>query len=281
MKPSDRIQQIGVIVPELRHPFFAEILDGIEVIAFEKGYSLLVSQSREDQAREAQVVHHFLSRKIDGLLVSISQYTRDEKHFQSVIDQKIPLVFFDRACTTLPCSRVVVDDFEGAFKATEHLILSGYNPISHLAGPETLQIAKNRFEGYRAALKKYDFPVSKDMVVACGMDEQSGIKGTRQLLKRKKRPEAIFAVNDPVAVGALKEIKNAGLDFPDDIALVGFSDNPMAAVLEPPLTTVAQPRFEIGKRAAEMLIDQIENSQENLVPVEVVLKTKLIIRQSS
>lgn len=272
---------IGVIVPELKHPFFAEILDGIETVAFESGYALHVGQSKEDVKQEAVAIEQLIKSGIEGLLISIAQNSEDGKHFSALIPDKTPLVFFDRACKECRSSRVVVDDFEGAFKATEHLILSGYNPIAHLAGPRHLQCAINRLEGYKKALNEYDYPFEKEMVVYGDMDEASGIKGLKKLLNLKRRPEAVFAVNDPVAVGALKTIREAGLNIQDDIGLVGFSDNPMAALLHPPLTTVAQPRYEIGKRAAELLIERIENPDVNQSAKEVVLKTQLVIRQST
>ncbi|NQT25312.1 substrate-binding domain-containing protein [candidate division KSB1 bacterium] len=274
-------KRIGIIVPELKHTFFAAILDGIQDAASEEGFIICVGQSKEDYRREKTEIESLLLYGIDGLLVSVSQNTKKTDHFQRVLDESIPLVFFDRVCQNLNTSYVVVDDFDGAFKATEHLILSGYKQIAHIGGPQFISNMKNRYKGYQAALKKYEFPFQQELVVFGNLDEDSGTIGMKTLLKLSKNPDAVFAVNDPVAIGALFQIKKAGLNIHDDIALVGFSDNPIAALIDPPLTTVAQPRYEIGRIAAKMLIDQINNNSMSSPPIERVLKTKLIIRQSS
>lgn len=271
-------QTIGVIVPELKHPFFAAILDGIEDIAFQQGYSIKVGQSKENAIREAEEIEALISGGIDGLLISVSQQTKKTDHFKKVIEASIPLVFFDRFCNNLNASRVIVDDFDAAFKATEYLILSGYKQIAHIAGPQFILTMKNRYEGYLAALNKYEMPFNKDLVMFGELNEDSGADRMKSLLKLKERPDAVFAVNDPVAVGALFQIKKAGLQIVNDVAMVGFSDNPIAALLDPPLTTVAQPCYEIGQSATKLLIEHIHGRQDI---VEKILKTKLIIRQSS
>ena len=269
---------IGVIVPELKHTFFAAILDGIEDVAFQKGYALQIGQSKEDPKREAAEIKALLSNGIAGLLISISQNTQKFDHFKMVHDHSIPLVFFDRAVENIEASRVIVDDFEGAYKATEYLILSGYKHIAHLGGPQHLTISKRRLDGYKAALNKYQLPLNKKFVITGYLDEHSGINGMKTLLKFNEKPDAVFAVNDPVAIGAINQIKKAGLNIHDDIGLVGFSDNPIAALINPPLTTIAQPRYEIGATAAKLLIEHI-NGKADII--EKVLKTKLIIRESS
>jgi DNA-binding LacI/PurR family transcriptional regulator len=274
-------KRIGVIVPELKHPFFAATLDGIHDAASEAGFIVCVGQSKEDVDREREAIQSLLSHSIDGLLISIAQNTKETGHLRQVLDQSVPLVFFDRVCPGMEASTVVVDDFDGAFKATEHLILSGYKHIGHIGGPQFIYNMKRRYDGYLAALKKYDFPVRDEYIVFGGLDEKSGTEGMRKLLGLSEKPDAIFAVNDPVAIGALFRIKEAGFKIHDDIALVGFSDNPIAALITPPLTTVAQPRYEIGKTAAELLIEQINAGSPPEAPVEKILKTKLIIRQSS
>ena len=274
-------KSIGVIVPEIKHTFFAAILDGIEDVAFQKGYALKIGQSKEDLKREEQEIEALLDSGIDGLLVSVSQNTKSCHHLKKVIDRSVPLVLFDRVCSGIDVSTIVVDDFEGAFKATEHLILHGYERIAHLAGPQHILGCKNRFDGYRAALGKYDMPFREDFVIQGDLAENAGKEGLRNLLSLKNKPDAVFAINDPVAIGALLEIKREGFHIREDIGLIGFSDNPVTALMDPPLTTVAEPRYEIGKVAAEILIDQINHNGKKYKPVERVLKTKLIVRQSS
>ena len=214
------------------------------------------------------------------MIVSISQATTNCDHFKNVIDTGTPLVFFDRACENFSAHKVVVDDFDGAFSAVTHLLSSGYKHIAHIAGPQHIQITKQRFEGYKSALKKYGIPFDKKLVTIGGMVEEDGAVGIQTLLKSNNNIDAIFAANDPIAIGAILELKKEGYKIPDDLAIVGFSDNPIASLLEPPLTTVAQPAYEMGATAATILLEDIESGDIS-TPKTKEIKTKLIIRQST
>jgi DNA-binding LacI/PurR family transcriptional regulator len=222
-----------------------------------------------------------ISQHIAGLLISVSKTTDKFDHFESLQRRKIPTVFFDRAWNNPKASVVVVDDYEGAFQAVEHLISRGYQKIAHLAGPENLSICKLRLKGYLNALKNHGMPVRDEYIVRGGMNEEDGRQEVERLLQLPlaERPDAIFAVNDPVAIGAFIKIKAEKLKIPDDIALVGFSDNPEASLIEPPLTTVRQPAYELGKEATKILIRHINDA--DLQPVNKILKTELIIREST
>jgi len=278
---NSKDKSIGVIVPELRHSFFAGIIDGIEDYCFDKGYAIKIGQSKENPERESAEIQALLASGVQGLLISISQNSKCSDHFRPILERSIPLVLFDRVCQDLNVSHVVVDDFEGGFKATEYLILLGYERIAHLAGPQYIVGCKNRHDGYRAALEKYDLSYNEQFVVYDELNEEAGRRGVRKLLQIDKIPEAVFTINDPVAIGALLEIKKAGLKIHDDIALIGFNDNPIAALIDPPLTTIAAPRYDLGKTAAEELIHQINSDGKLKEPVERILKTKLIVRQST
>ena len=275
-----RTNLIGVIVPEIKHNFFSAAISGIEEVAYRAGYAIIVSQSNESYDRECVNVRALISNRVAGLLISISQTTEISDHFKLLERQGIPFVFFDRVCEDIEASKVVVDDFHGAFKAVEHLIKSGYKRIAHIAGPTHLSISQQRYNGYLSALNKYKIQYNENYVVHGGLNEEDGIKGFQKLLKLDQLPDALFAVNDPVAIGAFEKIKEHGLKIPGDIALVGFSNNPITALIEPPLTTVSQPAYKVGKAAAELLIEQIK-SGENFIPRKEVLKTELIIRDST
>ena len=275
-----RTNLIGVIVPEIKHNFFSAAISGIEEVAYRAGYAIIVSQSNESYDRECVNVRALISNRVAGLLISISQTTEISDHFKLLERQGIPFVFFDRVCEDIEASKVVVDDFHGAFKAVEHLINSGYKRIAHLAGPKHLSISQQRHNGYLSALNKHKIQYNENYVVHGGLNEEDGIKGFQKLLKLDQLPDALFAVNDPVAIGAFEKIKEHGLKIPGDIALVGFSNNPITALIEPPLTTVSQPAYKVGKAAAELLIEQIK-SGENFIPRKEVLKTELIIRDST
>ncbi len=274
---------VGVIVPEIRHDFFSTVISGIEDVAYDRGYTILVSQSHENEEKERLNIKAMISNRVDGLMISISQNTKNKEPFQSLKRQKIPFVFFDRAFKDddFKASMVVVDDFEGAQTAVEHLIEKGYRRIAHLAGPKFIPISRERLKGYKSALKKHNIRYDKQLVIQGGFNEEDGIIGFQKLLQLKKMPDAIFAVNDPVAIGAFMQIKQNGLKIPDDIALVGFSDNPVMSLIEPAVTTVKQPMYEIGQVAAKLLLEQIENDQGTFKPREEILKTELIIREST
>ena len=268
---------IGVIVPEIRHNFFASALNGIEDIAYEAGYTMLVAKSNENYNREMLNTRSLISNRVAGLIVSISQETQNYEHFK----QHIPIVFFDRVPPNYDSNQVLVDDQNGAYQAVEHLIQKGYRKIAHFAGPKHLQIASNRLKGYKTALEKYDISSQEDLIVYGGMHEKDGMEAFTKLYTNNNIPDAIFAVNDPVAIGAVIRIKEYNLKIPDDIAIVGFSNNPISALINPPLTTVVQPAYEMGKKAAEMLLASIEAGDAATSSKTIIMDTELIIREST
>ncbi len=275
---NNQTNLIGVIVPEIKHHFFANAISGIEEAAQANGYVIIVCQSNEDYEREVINTKALMENRIEGLLVSVSQTTFDGSHFQRFIDEGGKLVFFDRALDSVNASKIIVEDYRGAFKATEYLIKKGKKRIAHLAGTKELEISQQRYNGYRDALKKHNIPLRRNLVYWGGFQEEDGMEGTEYLLKLKNRPDAIFAVNDPTAIGAYEIIEREKLKIPDDIAVVGFSNNPISAFIKPALTTIEQPSYEMGKAAMELL-SEILKSERNR-KVKKVLKTKLIIRDS-
>lgn len=278
---NSQSNDIGVIVPEIANPFFAIVIAGIEDVAFAQGYHVVIYQSHEDYEREVLNVKHIYNRRKDGLLVSIATATKDYSHFKNLHDRGFPIVFFDRICEEIDTHKVSVDDFEGAYTATEHLIKQGCERIAHVSGPDHLLISRRRLHGYRAALLDYGKPINDDWVVASAYSPDSALEATHVLLTKAERPDGIFASSDNIAIGCHAAISEAGLSMPDEIALIGFSDLPMAALMNPPLSSVAQPAFEMGRSAAELLINLIRNPGEHTTSISNVLKTKLIARKSS
>ena len=279
-KNTSRI--IGVIVPQVKHFFFAAIMGGITDVAYKSGFAVMICQSNEKEERETINIQTLIAQRVSGMLVSLSQKTSSTDHFQQVIKLNIPVVFFDRVPEDIEACSVVVNDYEGAFQAVEHLIQRGYRRIAHLAGPKTLSIGISRLEGYRDALKKHGFAFKDELVVYGGMNEEDGVAGFFELKKRfQTMPDAIFAVNDPVAIGLYTELKENQYRIPQDVALVGFSDNPIASLIDPPLTTVRQPAYDIGRCAANLLIKQIQKEDQVFKPEKIVLTTELIVRKST
>lgn len=278
---AQRTNTIGVIVPEIKHHFFSSVISGIEEVAYEAGYVILLSQSNENYEREVQNTKALISNNVAGLIVSISQTTKNADHFKMFLKSGGALVFFDRVCEDLEVNKVVVDDHSGAFMGTQHLIEEGYKKIAHLGGSRGISITEARYNGYLDALKTQNIKINQDYCYFGGFHEKNGKEGMEFLLNLSDPPDAVIAVNDPVALGAYDAIKNRGLNIPGDIAIVGFSDNPICRIVSPQLTTIRQPTYEMGKKAMEMLIDQINNGDDNLKPRKEILETSLIVRQST
>jgi LacI family transcriptional regulator len=278
---NNRTTIIGVVVPEIQHDFFSSAISGIEEVAYHAGYTIIVCQSNENFEREVINTNALIQQRVAGIVASISQNTTNSDHFQGVIDRGIPLVFFDRACSDIAVSKVIIDDRKSAFEAVSYLTAKGYKKIAHFTGPKDLEICKLRLEGYTDALKMANIPFQKELICYGGLHETDGYNSMDGLLKEDIIPDAIFAVNDPVAVGAFQRIKEAGLKIPGDIGIVGFSNNKITALVDPPITTVDQPSFEMGKRSAEILIEMIESEEPLIIPKTVILETKLIVRSST
>ncbi len=275
---------IGVIIPEVVHFFFSTVISGIEEVAFTRGYKVILTQTNEKLNREMSSIETMLSNQIDGFLVSFSKETSDYTHFSKLLDQGYPIVFFDRVPDIPNAINVMVDDYNGAYQATSHLISQGYRTIVHLAGPPTLKISSERENGYRKALLDHGLQVNTDLIVECavGTDDE-GFKITTELLNTLSvRPDAFFANNDMAAVGAMLACKAAGLKIPEDVGIVGFSNWQFCSMIDPSLSSVAQPGFNIGTKATEILLDIIEKKLDpSSFTGPYVLETELLIRKSS
>ncbi|QQS36990.1 MAG: LacI family DNA-binding transcriptional regulator [Ignavibacteriales bacterium] len=277
---SSRSNQIGVIVPEIRHDFFANAISGIEEVAYQKGYTIVIAQSNEQQEREIINLNSMYLHRVSGIIASVSQTTTKSDHFKRLIDNGVKMVFFDRVCDDLNTPRVRIDDMQSSYKVVEYLIKKGYGKVVHFAGPQTLEICKNRRLGYEKALN--DLNVNYNPIIfEGGMHENDGYSHADKLIKDGITNCAIFAVNDPVAVGAIKRLKESQINVPGQIGIAGFSNNPITEMISPTLTTVDQHPFEMGKRAAEILIDEIEGQTPSHPDLDIKLETELIIREST
>ena len=272
--------QIGVIVPEIRHDFFANAISGIEEVAYQKGYTIIIAQSNEQQEREILNLDSMYLHRVAGIIVSISQTTTSSEHFKRLLDKGTKMVFFDRICDDLNTPRVRIDDLESSYKVVEYLIKKGYKKIVHFAGPKTLGICINRRLGYEKALTDLNVGYMP-LIFEGGMHENDGYKLVDDLISSGIDSCAIFAVNDPVAVGAIKRLKELKIKVPEQIGIVGFSNNPITEMISPSLTTVDQHSFEMGRKAAEVLISNIENPLSSSSEIDIKLETTLIIREST
>lgn len=276
---ENRSRSIGIIVPEIANHFFSQAINGIEAIAYNRGYHVVIFQSHESYEREVVNVQHIITRRVDGLLISLSGHTTDVSHLRELSEMGMPIVLFDRITDEIDTHKVVADNYEGAFKAVEHLILRGRKRIAVIASPPWLSITQERLAGYKAALEKHSLPIDESLIRYCdfGVDEAS--KTIEQLLHFK--PDAFFIGSDRLALGCLAALKERKINIPKDIALLGFTNLSVAGLLAPPLTVVSQPAFEMGHTAADLLLDLIEKKQRALPFQTIKLPTQLIIRESS
>jgi LacI family transcriptional regulator len=276
---QNQTNTIGVIVPNLDY-VISTMVKGIDEAALEAGFTVIVCQSNESFGREVVNTRRMLKSLVDGFIISISSETKSNEHFKVLNEREIPFVVFDRVIPDLLASRVILDNEEGGFVATEHLIEQGYKKIAILAGPQTLGISNSRLEGYKRALKKHGIKFDPEQVVYCDFNQDFAFFATEELLSSKKRPDAIFTISDRMAIGAMLAIKKKGLKMPEDIGLVGFNNEPLLALVSPSISSVEQPSFEIGKLAGKIFIEQFLNNDFSNHK-EVILKPKLIIRESS
>ncbi|MBS1489280.1 MAG: LacI family DNA-binding transcriptional regulator [Bacteroidetes bacterium] len=274
---------IGVIIPEIVHFFFSTVISGIEDVAYQAGYNVIITQSNESYEREMTDLKALFNSRVDGMLLSLSRETINFDHIESLISKGVPIVFYDRMYDSPHTSKVIVDDYAGAKEAVLHLIDQGWKKIAHLMAAPNLKISTDRLKGYEDAMQESGLKSNKEWVVECHSGTfEEGKRATKKLLALPNPPDAIFANNDPMAMGAMMAIKDKGLKIPNDIAVVGFSNWFFGELLEPSLTTVDQPGFEMGQEAARLLIKQIESKDKDHLQHETkILKTKLVVRHSS
>ncbi len=279
---QNQSKTIGVIIPEIIHHFFSSVISGIEDVFYQENFNIIICQSQESYEREIKNVQTLLSSHIDGILMSISKETKKLDHIKNIQEIVLPLVFFDRIAEEINTDKVIVDDFGGGYKATEHLIDIGCKRIAHLYGPLNLLIGKNRFNGYKKALENHNMSLNPEYTVFCDSYEKA-LEETKKLLQLSKPPDGIFAVNDLTAVGAMKVIKDEGLKVPDDISVVGFTNWLISRFADPALTTIDQKGYVMGTEAARLLLKRIKNedSDKDSQPITQLLDSELIIREST
>lgn len=277
---KSRSYTIGVIVPEIAHNFYSIVMEGIEDAAFNAGYNVLFCMSKESLEREINIISTLLYNRIDGLLIALSKETTDYTHLQTIFNREVPLIFFDRHCPDIPASKVLVDDYKGAFKAIEHLASVGCKKIAHIAGPQNLSNSKQRLAGYIDALKALNLEVREELIITSDFTKESIRECTTKLLELNELPDAIFAYNSYIAFESMLAVKEKGLKIPDDIAFVGFANEPIISYIEPQLTTIIQPAYQIGKEAVNLFFQQLNNNGK-FKPQTVILETKLVVKASS
>lgn len=281
---DSKSKSIGVIIPEIANHFFSQLINGVESIAYNLGYHVVVFQSHESYEREVANTNYLVSRKVDGLLISLSSLTTNLHHFEELIGKGLPIVFFDRVPKEIETYKVVADNFAGSYEATEHLIKTGRRKIAHVTSPIYLSITAERLAGYKKALEDYGIPFEESYVKYChhgGKLVSENEAAMEELLNMAEPPDAIFAASDRLTTGCMAVLQKHNIQMPDQIAIVGFTNISVAELLNPPLTAVVQPAMEMGQQAVELLIKLIEHPNKVGAFETRSFKTSLTIRESS
>ncbi|WP_312766079.1 LacI family DNA-binding transcriptional regulator [Epilithonimonas sp.] len=280
---SGETKTVGVIVPYINTNFFSSVIRGLEEELSPHGYHVIICQSHEDAAIEKKQLNTLLNTQVDGIFISISRNTSDMEYIKKILaTTNTPIIFFDRKKDIPGISTITIDDHKGAFMATEHLINQGYRNICHFSGDQNLEIYQNRLNGYIDALKANDLPVVKENIINTGSSIEEGISAVKNLWKRKIKPDAIFSASDFTALGACKEIKNLKVKIPEDIGIIGFSNEPFTQFMELSISSVDQTPVVMGKIAGNVFLERIKDNSSGIsIEKKLVLSPTLHIRQSS
>jgi LacI family transcriptional regulator len=272
---------IGVVIPKVTNHFFALAINGIEEAARLAGYHVLIYLTHEEYEREVSIIQHLQGGRVDGILMSVASGTEDMAHLRSLT---IPVVFFDRICTDIPTANVTTNDYESGYQATEHLIGAGCRTIAHLLLSSTLSIGRHRHQGYLDALAAHGLTPSPDLVLP-GTPDNDGPTGQvgriRELMQRRPDIDGIFASVERLAVNAYHVCHELGRRIPEDVKIVGFSNLESVSLFDPPLTTITQPAYDIGREAAKILLRAVEKRRPILPGQSVVLASELVQRRST
>lgn len=279
-----RTRSIGIVVSEIANSFFSQAINGIESIAHERGYNVIITQTRESSAQEADNIMHLASRSVDGIIISLSSETTDVSHIKSVHDKGMPVVFFDRVAEEIKTHKVISNNYQGAYDATLHLINSGYTSIAFMGNASHLSITKERMAGYLDAHRDGNVPITESMTRYCqhgGVIYEEVEEALKSLLRARKKPQAILACADKLTTNCLRYFNKQKIKVPENIALIGFSNLDLTDLLKPSLSVIRQQAFEIGQQSMELLLQLIESKRPVRAFENRSLPAQLYIRESS
>lgn len=278
---SQKTNTIGVIVPRLNSNFMSSVIAGIELVANSHQYSLLISQSSEQATKEAASAKTMFNSRVDGLLVSLAYDTSDLAHFGDFFKKNVPVVFFDRVMSHESNTSILVDNRQAGYNATKHLLEQGCKRIVHITAVPKQNVYRDRLRGYQDALAGAKIKFKEDYVLITNLSQEAGKEAAEAILKMKPLPDGVFVSNDSCAVGCMLALKQAGLRIPEDIAFVGFNNDPVSRVIEPNLSTINYSGYEMGQVAARHLINHLNGNLPVDLANTVVLHSELIVRPSS
>jgi LacI family transcriptional regulator len=272
---------IGIIVHELKSQFISSVLSGIEKITTEAGYDLIIGHSSETYRKEASNAHNLFHKRVDGLIASLAFDTKDMDHFDPFVQKGIPIVFFDRVEDYPYGTRVIIDNVKAGYEATAHLASQGCRRIAHITANLSRNVYAGRLKGYQQALADYGLTFDPALLMVNDLSEAAAIRAARQVLSMNPRPDGIFATNDFFAAVFLQTLKEGGLRVPEDIAIVGFNNEVISRIIQPKLTTINYPGEEVGEQAARSLLDQLTSPSSARTTDTIIIRSELIIRDSS
>lgn len=273
---------IGIIVGNLNSSFMSNVLAGVENVASDAGYNLIISQSLDNLAKEVNIAQAMYNNRVDGLLVSLAYETSNADHFESFIKRGIPLVYFDRVWPHPQCPSVEIDNVKASYDITDHLIKQGCKRIAHITAFKLSSVAADRFDGYKQALTKHGIPVEDNLIIPTQLTLAAGIEAAHTILAMSNRPDGVFVINDACAVSCMQELKRHGIRIPQDIAFAGFNNDTEAKIIEPNLTTVNYKGYDMGEVAAKILIDRLNNNTSTLpANNKLIQNSEIVIRDSS
>lgn len=278
---ENRSRSIGVIIPEIANHYFSQAINGIEAAAYERGYHVVIFQSQESYEREVEKIEYLAARRVDGLLMSLSSQTVDISHLQALQERGLPLVFFDRIPAEIETHKVVADNFSGAFDATAYLLQSGRRRIAHITSQPGLSITIERLKGYLAALEQFGVPFDENLVKYCQYTAEEVEANLNTLFSLSNPPDAFLTAADRLALSYYAGLKKRHIQIPKEVAFIGFSNLSVAELLNPPMSTVVQPAFQMGQIAAGLLLDLIDKKPKSPVFQTTKLPMELFIRESS
>jgi len=278
---NQKTNTIGVIVPKLNSSFMSSVIAGIEDVANDQGYTMIISQSSESATKEAASAKTMFNSRVDGVLVSLAYDTNDLQHFDSFFKKNTPVIFFDRVISHENSTSILIDNRQAAYNATKHLIEQGCKRIVHITAPTRQNVYIDRLKGYKEALKDHKIKFKDDQVIITRLTQDEGAVAARQILSMKPLPDGVFVANDSCAIGCILALKERGIRIPEDIAFVGFNNDPVSKVIEPNLTTINYSGYEMGQVAARHMINHLNGTSPINNTNTIILRSDLVVRKSS
>ena len=278
---KNKTNLIGVITPKINRPFQSDVISGIDDEADKHGYNVILSQSNDSYKKEIKNAEALFAARVDGVIISFAMETKNYEHFMPFVNKNIPILQFDRTYQNLESNRVIIDNYRASVEATEYLIKTGCKNIGHLAGLQYREIYRQRTQGYIDALKKHNIPFRPELLIESNLNKKDGVANAAELLRADRNLDAVFCSNDTSAISAVLFFKRIGRRIPEDISIIGFNNDPGADIVEPEITTIEQPGYEMGRAATDLLIKQIESEDDDYKPQTLIIDTRLIIRSST